>query len=132
MTSTSTQPVPDFLKDLVPWMLRTFDEATRQVYRMIWNVFMFILVEHWVSILIILISLLVIATFRAFYGYWGMLGSLLYNYLYFGILFVVGLIKGPGVFVNEYFEAVCLVILYPLCYIAVGKILDKLGVRRRF
>ena len=75
--------------------------------------------------------LLTIAFALALMGRWGMLGSVLYHYLYFGILFVVGLIKGPEIFVSEYFEIACAIILYPICYFTVGTILDKTGIHKR-
>ncbi len=132
MNPTTTQTVPDFLKTLIPQIFQTFDEATRKAYRMLWDIFMSFVVDHWLVILGILIFVFLITFARALTGRWGMLGSVLYNYLYFGILFVVGLIKGSDIFVSEYFEIICAVILYPFCYFTVRVILDKFGIRRRF
>lgn len=132
MHATTTQFGIDFVRDLIPWMLLTFDDATRQAYRMIWSAFISFTVEHWIAISIVLVVIFLIALAQALAGYWGMLGSVLYNYLYFGILFMVGLVKGPEVFVSEYFEIVCLFLLYPVCYFIVGRILDAFGLRRRF
>jgi len=58
-----------------------------------------------------------------------MLGSVLYNYFYFGILFVITLIFGPDVFANDWFKIV-LFIIYVVCFISVGKLLKKAGIRR--
>lgn len=130
MNSTTTQAVPEFIKALIPQILETFDEATRKAYRMLWEIFMSFVVEHWLAILAVLTVVFFIALAQALMGRWGMLGSILYNYLYFGILFVVGLIKGSDIFVSEYFEIVCAIILYPLCYFLVGMILDKTGIHK--
>jgi len=79
-----------------------------------------------------LVLVLVAATVRAVTtGRWGWLGSVLYNYLYFGTLFVIGLIWGPEIFANDYFE-IALVILYIVCFSLVGVILTKTGLRRPF
>ena len=121
---------PTMMGDLIDNMLKSIDEGTRQAYRMLWDIFMSSLEQHWLAVLIVLAIVFLIALTLAFMGRWGMLGSVLYNYLYFGILFIVGLIKGPEIFVSEYFEIACAIILYPVCYFAVGIILDKLGVRK--
>jgi hypothetical protein len=63
-------------------------------------------------------------------GRWGGLGSFLYNFFYFGILLVIGLISGSEVFVDDYFNVACAIILYPICYVLSGMILDKMRVRR--
>ena len=120
---------PNFAKDLISQILEMFDKALRDVYHKFWDIFMSIISEHWGLILIVLFALLILAIIIAIGGRWGFLGSLLYNYLYFGILFILGLIKGPEVFLSEYFEFFCLLLLYPACYYAVGVILDKLEVR---
>lgn len=132
MNATSTPFGPDFVKELIPYMLQVFDDGTRKAYRMIWDIFMSFVIENWIAILVVLVLLLLVAFVRALAGRWGMLGSVLYNYLYFGILFVYGLVRSPESFVSDYFEIVCALILYPVCYFTVGVILDKLGVRRRF
>lgn len=132
MSTTTPITSPEFLKSIVTGMLDIFDNGVKEAYRMIWNAFMEFLIHFWLPVLIILVIVLAVATARALAGYWGMLGSVLYHYFYFGILFVVGLIKGPEVFVHEYFEIVTFLILYPVCYLTVRVILDKFGLRRRF
>ena len=131
MTPT-TIPVfaPDFVKELVPWMVGQFGIATEKAFRIIWNIGMKILVQHWISIIIFLIIIFVIAFVRAFItGRWAMLGSVVYNYLYFGTLFTIGLIFGPGTFANDYFK-IFLVVLYIICFIITDRFLRKIGVRR--
>ena len=131
--NTSTTPFgPDFVNDMVIRTLQSVDEGTKWAYHLFWDSLISFLSEHWLTVISFLVLLFLVALIRAYMGRWGMLGSVLYHYLYFGILFLVGLIKGPEVFVSEYFEIACEIILYPICYKTVGIILDKLGVRRRF
>ncbi len=88
------------------------------------------LAQHWIAILVGLLAIFVVALVRAFVtGRWAMLGSVVYNYLYFGTLFLIGSIWGPELFANDYFKIV-LVILYVVCFILTGKFLSKIGVRR--
>ena len=110
-----------------------FAKATADAYRMIWDAGMAYLAAHWLLVIGVLIGILILAILRYLItGRWAVLGSVLYHYLYFGILFLVGLIKGPEVFVSDYFEAACAIILYPLCYLAVRKILEVTGIRTRY
>jgi len=130
VTSTTTILGPDFVKELIPQMLQDFDEATKQAYRMIWNILVTFLWQHWIAVIVVLGLILIAAFLRALTGRWGMLGSVLYNYFYFGALFIIGLIWGPEVFANDYFKLV-LVILYIVCFLFVGWILRETGLRRR-
>jgi hypothetical protein len=132
MSATSTPISLDLPKQIVEMLLNTIDESTKNAYHMFWDFFMSILIDHWLTVIIVLVLALIIAWVVALSGRWGMFGTVLYHYLYFGILFLLGLIKGPEVFVSEYFEILCLVILYPICYFVTGSILDKTGVKRRF
>jgi hypothetical protein len=130
MTSTSTLFGPEFAKNTVNMFLNAVDEGTKQAARIFWDILKSFLIDHWLAVIVVLFIILVIAIFRAIMGRWGMLGHVLYNYLYFGVLFVIGLIWGPEVFVNNFFNVACTIIFYPVCYIVVGLILDKVGVRR--
>jgi len=122
----------NFAQDLISNMLNTYDVLLRKIYHSAWDIFMSTIKEHWLLILSILLGLLIISIIIALMGRWGFFGSLMYNYLYFGFLFILGLIKGPEVFLNEYFEFFCVLLLYPVCYKLVGLILNKLGLRERF
>lgn len=130
MISTSTPFGPGFVKDLVPWMFQVFGGATVKAYLMMWNILITYLAQHWVSVLIGLFAVFVIALIRAVItGRWAMLGSVIYNYLYFGTLFFIGAVFGAGVFANDYFKIV-LAVLYVICFITTGVILNKIGIRR--
>ena len=132
MTPTTTSIfAPDFAKELIPWLFQIFDDATKRAYRMMWDGLMSFLTSHWLVVLGVLLLVFVGAVIRAVLtGRWGMLGSVLYNYLYFGTLFVVGLVFGPEVFANDYFKLV-LVLLYIVCFTLVGMLISKMGFRRR-
>lgn len=131
MISTSTPLGIDFPKQIVSLLLKTLDESTKQAFRMVWNILMSFLIEHWVAVIIILFIVLVYAVIRALLGHWWVFGSVLYNYFYFGILFLIGLIWGPEVFANDYFK-IFLTILYITCFTVVGVILNKTGLRKKF
>ena len=128
--TTTSQFGPDFVKELIPWMIQQFGVATAKAFRMIWDTGMTYLAQHWVAVIVGLFAIFVIALIRAFLtGRWAMLGSVVYNYLYFGTLFLIGSIWGPELFANDYFKIV-LVILYVVCFILTGKFLNQIGVRR--
>lgn len=125
MISTSTPLGPEFVKELIPWLIQQFGIAAAKTFRMFWDIGMTFLSQHWIVILVVLFAVLVYAVFRALMGHWWVLGSVIYNYLYFGILFIVGRIWGPEVFANDYFKFF-LLILYVVCFTLVGKILNKI------
>jgi hypothetical protein len=111
-------------------LLTQYEEATKKEYRLIWNAFMTYLGQHWLSILLLLLFLLLASAIVAFTTRrWAWFGSVLYNYLYFGALWLIGLMFGPEVFANDYFKIV-LVLLYGLCFWLLGRILKKTGLRR--
>ena len=130
MFSTSTPPVGfEFLNEIGPWFFARIAEETAKTFRMFWDIGMAYLSEHWVAILAGLFVVFVIALVWAFLTrHWRMLGSIVYNYLYFGVLFLVGLIWGPEVFANDYFK-IFLAILYGVCFWTTGRFLTKIGVR---
>jgi hypothetical protein len=129
MTPTSVPFGPDFSKYMIDMVLNAADEAAKEVARLLWSALLSFLAQHWLAAMGLLFLVFVFATLKAMMGRWGTLGSVLYNFIYFGILFIIGLIWGPEVFLNDFFKAACAVILYPICYLAVGIILDKTGVR---
>jgi hypothetical protein len=131
MNASTTSPLgSDFPKQIVLWFLDAIDEGTKQAYRMIWNAVKQLLVEHWGFVIIALVSILMLAVLNYLTtGRWAMLGSVLYNYSYFGILFVITLIFGSDIFANDWFKIV-LFIIYVVCFVSVGKLLKKAGIRR--
>ena len=120
-----------FLEEMIKGLPGMFEKASKEATILIWSVIKSLLIEWWLLILVILFIFLIIAITKSLFGKWGMLGSLLYNVIYFGILLLVVLIWGPEVFVNDYFSLATAVILYPIIYLVVGLILAKLGGSRR-
>ena len=132
MTATTTPLGPEFPKEVINMLFAAIAEGNKQAARMLWSILQSFLVGHWLASILFLFVLFVAATFKAMMGRWGSLGSLLYNFFYFGILYVVGLIWGPEIFVSDLFHFACTAILYPVCYYVVGYILDETGVRKKF
>lgn len=125
MNATST-----FSADsVVPLLLESLEQGTKDAANMLWNLLLVYLGEHWLVIGLILFVVFMVVTIKAMFGRWGALGSFLYNLLYLGILFVIGLIWGPEVFVSNWFGFFTAIILYPICYLLVGWLLDKINLR---
>jgi hypothetical protein len=120
---------PDFIKQMPAWFLDTIQEATIKDIKIFWDWGISYPLAHLWIIIGILLIVLVYAVFRAFMWHWWVLGSVLYNYLYWGSLLIIGLIFGPEIFASSYVD-VGLFILYILCYIIVGKILKTTGIRK--
>jgi hypothetical protein len=132
MSSTTSIVGPQFAAEMVRWMFATIDEATKTAYRMIWDAAMQVFLAHWGIIIAGLIVLLLISFLSAMTTRrWAWFASLLYHYLYFGVLGLIGLIWGPEIYANDYFRIVC-VVAYIACFSAVGWVLVRLGLRRRF
>ncbi len=131
MTSTTPSFGPEDTKHLIDLLIKGVEDGTKMAAHILWSALMSFLKDHWLAVMGGLFVVFVIVTFKAMLGRWGSLGSFLYNFFYFGILLVVGLIWGPEVFLGDFFKAACTIILYPVCYFIVGLILDKMGVKRR-
>lgn len=123
---TTTQPLgPDFVNQLISGFYKAFEEATKMAYHRIWEILLILLKEHWGLVLIVLFIVLVAAFVRYMVtGRWAILGSVLYNYFYFGILFVITLIFGPEIFASDYIKILFLV-LYVICFTMVGKLFRR-------
>ncbi len=127
MNATNTPII--FATELGPWFLNLVAEATPKAFRMVWDIFVPFLAANWGWVLLTLFVVFTYVSIKAFAGRWGSLGSFLYNFFYFGTLFIVGLIWGPEVFAGDLFKAACTIILYPVCYWLSGYIMRKMGVR---
>lgn len=133
MISTSTQFGVDLANTIIPAMLNQINESTKQFYQTIWNILLTFLSQHllFVSTALVLIILLAITEYLTT-GKWRRLGSVLYWYLYFGVLFIIGLIAGPNVFVQDIFHLISTLVINPLCYWIVRVILNETGIRNRY
>jgi hypothetical protein len=131
MNSTTTLlGGPDFPKQLVGMLMNAVDEGTKQAYRMIWAAIEQFLFEHWILVTIVLFLVLLFAFLKYLAtGRWAMLGSVLYSYVYWGIVFVITLIFGSDIFANDWFKVV-LFIVYVVSFTLVGHFLRKTGIRR--
>ncbi len=122
-------PSPDFTKQLLDILFASIQKGTIQGYTWIWNGLTSYLIEHWISVSIILFVVLIFAVARAIMGHWWILGSVLYNYLYAGALLLIGAIWGPAVFANTYAD-IGFFVLYIICYVLVGRILSRTGLNK--
>jgi hypothetical protein len=111
-------------------ILNAIDEGTKQGYQSLWAALISFLSNHLIIISIVLVAIFIIAVIMALFGRWGILGKILYSYLYFGILLIIGLIWGSNIFVSDFFHLLCAILLYPICYWTVGIILNKAGLKR--
>lgn len=127
MIATTTLLSNNFPKWIVSSFFQTFEEGSKLACKILWNFLILFLRQNWLTVLIFIFIIVIISTIKAFSGYWGILGSVLYNIFYFGILFTLGLIFGPEIFVSNWYEPFCIIILYPFCYFIVGVILRKFG-----
>lgn len=123
---TTTQPLgPEFASQMVTMLLNGIQEGTIKAYQMLWGLLIAFLKAHWVGVGEILLGFLIVAFLVfLFTGRWAMLGSVLNRYFFFGTLFIIGLIFGPQVFANTYFEIVW-VVLGLVVFIIIGKIFRK-------
>lgn len=130
MTPTSTPFGPDFVKELIPWMFQIFDEATRKAYHMLWDMLIAFLVANWGWVLVGLVVILLFAFFEYLAtGRWATLGSVLYTYIYYGFLFLAGLVFGPELFANDWIKLLLLVV-YVVSFLWVRMILNGTGIRK--
>ena len=126
MNATST-----FSADsVIPLLLDSIEQGIKDAANMLWDWLLVYLGEHWIAIGSIVFVIFMVVTVKAMFGRWGELGSFLYNFLYFGILFVIGLIWSPEVFISNWFGFFTAIILYPICYLVVGWILNKINIMR--
>jgi len=131
MISTTTPFGSDFYKDLVHMIFQAIDDGTKMAVHMLWDVLIYFLVHDWPLVLGILTFFLVIAVIEWLTtGRWAMLGSVLYNYFYYGILFLIGLIFGPDIFTNDWADLLFFVV-YAVSFTWVGILLTRIGIRHR-
>lgn len=132
MNATSSPLGPDFVKQMVELLTTGVAQATAHAYRIFWEILLSFLAQHWLGTLLVLIAVLVYAILLYLAtGRWRVLGSVLYNYLYFFIMFLIGLIGGPELYANDYFPIIATVV-YIVSFSIVGFILLTTGVRRPY
>jgi hypothetical protein len=120
------------VKQLIPQLYQAIGEATAHGYRIIWDAAWPIALQHLQAISGVLVLILVLSAIEAFTTRrWGWFGSVLYNYLYFGTLILVGFAFGPEIFANDYFK-IFLAMLYIVCFLLVRVVLVKTGLKRKF
>ncbi len=129
MNISTSDPTLDMSKTFVLQILDALEEGEKGGYRMVWKFILDFISQHTLYVItaLVVVFLIAFADYR-FTGKWRSLGRVLYNYFYFGILFIVTLIFGPEMFANP-FMALGTLALYFLCYhVLVRKALIGLGV----
>jgi len=107
MNTTTRQFGPDFVKNLIPQMMQIFAEATPKAYHMIWDIFMTFLAQNWPWVIVLLVMILTFAFLEYLItGEWADLGTVLYSYTYYGLLFLIGLVFGPEIFANDWIDLI--------------------------
>lgn len=129
MNSTATSQ--EFIKQMPNLFLNAIQKGTVDGIKIIWDLITSFLIKHWIAVVVLLFVILVYAVVRAIMGRWGLLGHVLYNYLYWGAVLVIGLIWGSQVFAGTYAELGTF-LLYVLCYIVVNRILVKTRLKRYY
>jgi hypothetical protein len=111
--------------------MNAYSDGQKRAAEIYWVSLMDFLSRHGVLVIVSLLTILVFAVIvYLISGLWSTLGSVLWHYLYFGMLFVAGLIWGPTIFVSDFFHEACTIILYPVCYFLVRVILTETGIRK--
>ncbi len=121
----------DFIKEMPNFFLNAIQKGTVDALKFVWHLATSFLLEHWIAVIGIILIVFVYAVFRALMGHWWVLGHVLYNYLYWGAVLAIGSIWGSQVFAGTYTD-LGLFLLYIACYIAVGQILTKTGLKRYY
>lgn len=112
-------------------IFEAFNEGQMMAYCSLWDAGMVYLAEHWFVVTMLLIVIFAIAIVRAFFGYWGMLGSVSYRLLFIVIFLIIGFVLEPEIFASNYAK-VGLALVGIFCYFMVGRMLDWMGVRRGY
>ena len=132
MQGTSSPLGPDYINQILALLTAGVAQATAHAYRMMWEILLSFLAQHWLGTLVTLVCILLLAILEYLVTRrWATLGSVLYNYFYFGIMFLIGLIDGPELYANDYFPIVA-TLVYIVSFSIVGFILISLGIQRPY
>jgi hypothetical protein len=86
-------------------VLQIFIDLPVNVIKSLWGIINPILIENWKTIWVTIIILLNIAMLKFFLTQrWGMLGSLLYNFFFFSIMYLIINYSRPEIIFEDYFK----------------------------
>ena len=111
---------PDLLQNIIASSTAIAVEFAKSILMVLWTS----LWPYRFYIVAFVFILFIIASVKAMLGRTGMLGSLLYHIIYFGILALIIWIKGLEILLNPFFDLIGF-ILYSVCYWLTGIILQK-------
>lgn len=127
MTTSTAAFDPNIFVQIMDTLKASMESSTKMVAHIMWSSLLSYLAAHWIATILILFVVFVFVFIKAKLGRWRSLGSFLYNLFYFGILFIIGLVWGPEVFLGDWLKVVCAVLLYPICYYLSGYSMEKMG-----
>lgn len=131
-STTSLTPGPDFAGDLIAYFIDQIQYWSGYWAREFWNIGVQLVLDNLLLISAFLVFILVASAIKAFTtGRWGVFASVLYNYLYGAVMIMISFTFGPEIFVSDYFKLVAFLV-YVVCFWLVGRLITKLGLRRRF
>ncbi len=124
MGTTTQILTPATVSNLFVTALDSLEKGRAKAYGRLWHeVLIPLLTQYWILILTVLVGVLIAAFLvKILTGRWAWLGSVLYNYLFWGTLFLIGLIWGPETYAKGFID-VLMVILYIVCFKTVGMLL---------
>jgi hypothetical protein len=128
MTTSTGGFDPNIPHQLFDMLEASIASGTKMAANIMWSSLLSYLAAHWIATILTLFVVFVFVFVKAKLGRWGSLGSFLYNFFYFGTLFIIGLIWGPEVFLGDWFKVACTALLYPICYFLSGYLMEKMGV----
>lgn len=111
MASTTQLFPPDFFQKIM-------DSASHQAAAMVGSLADQIRASSWKSILLLIVVVVVTKLLS------GRIGSVIYDFFYFGILALIIAIWGWDIFFSAYFDIIY-ALLYPASYFLTGLVLQK-------
>ncbi len=129
MNFSTTTIANELPKQIALLFLQKFEEAQKQMAHIMWNLAIDTLTRHWLLIGGLFVLALVFFFLLALIGEWGSLYSLTYWTLCVVVVFVVGLIWGPEVFVSDIYHLLYLAAIWPICYWVTGWIWNRFNFR---
>lgn len=125
----TTTPNNDLIKEMVSLLINAIPNAIVWALRFVWSIIEVFIHNNVWHITIILSTILIYAIIRALMGNWWILGKVFYKYLYWGSGLIIAFIWGPEVFASTYID-LWLYILSIICFIIVGILLKRIGLKR--
>lgn len=110
-------------------LIQIIKELPLNSIKFLWSIINPILLENWKIIALSVFVLLNIAMLKfVLTGRWSMLGSLLYNLFFCGVLYLIIRIFGPDIIVEDYFKTISFFV-YVLGFFLTRLVLNALQIK---